>query len=279
MLAKLFKNEFIQTGRMYLWILGIGVVGGGLGALFTMNQNIGAGQFVAALLWNCLLILAAWAIVIIGLVVILVSTNRSLFTERGYLTFSLPVSSTQMLFAKFVANVVFMLLTIAETAAVIYVAMFVNLKRLVSNVSDKIFEQLGGGAEEFKELFSAESLGLPPLENVLRFAAFLLVVILVFLLLAMVVSLFVFTISHVRPFQAVPGLWIPIFFVACTVFCVMVTKFISDKIQISVPLYFTGALFSGDTKLNMTIAIVMLGLTVTFFFLTNFLVKKKISLK
>ncbi|MCL1952863.1 MAG: hypothetical protein FWF60_08560, partial [Oscillospiraceae bacterium] len=62
MLAKLLKNDFIQTGRMYLWVLGVGIVGGGVGALFTLRQEVGAGTLVIALLWNCLLMLGAAAL-------------------------------------------------------------------------------------------------------------------------------------------------------------------------------------------------------------------------
>ena len=114
MLAKLMKNEFLQTGRLFAWILGIGVVGGGLGALFTMNQDIRTGQFVLALVWNMLLFLFAAVLQTLGVVILLVSTNRSLFSERGYLTFSLPVSSTELLFSKFLANVLFMMNCRAE---------------------------------------------------------------------------------------------------------------------------------------------------------------------
>ena len=284
MFAKLLKNEFIQTGRMYLVLLAVGVGAGGLGALFTMKQNVGMGQFIGAIVWNFLLILFAAILETLGIVITLVSTNRSLFTERGYLTFSLPVSSTQLLLSKFTANVAFMLLTIAEAVGLIYVALFVNLRNLAGNIGDTLIGKMGAGAEDFRDQFSAEALGLPTRAELLRFGAFALMWLIMFLILAMMAVLFVLTISHVRPFQSSPGLWIFVFLLASLVFCVLVVKNIGDAIQIIMPLQFRGLSSSvlgstGDTGLNMMHAIVMLGLSVMFFFLTNFLMKRKISLK
>jgi len=276
MLVKLFKHEFIQTGRMFMWLFGIGLVAGGIGMLFTLNQEIGAGQFVAAFLWNILLIIGASVMQILGLVMLMVSTNRSLFTERGYLTFALPVSSTQMLFAKFAANVFFMLLNISLAALLSYVAS-TNLSRLVTNLGDNLVNQFG--MEEMQDQF-AELAEFPSAGEFMTFGAYLLGVILFFLILAMMVVLFALTISHVRPFQSTPGLWIPVFLAGTITVCALITSQLSRLMRLNVVLNFGGALMADNNlSLNITTGIVMLGLSAGLFFATDWMLRKKISLK
>jgi hypothetical protein len=276
MLAKLLKNDFIQTGRMYLWVLGIGVAGGGIGALFTLKQDVGTGTLIIALLWNFLLMLAAAALEATAIMVIMVSTNRSLFTERGYLTFALPVSTLEMLASKFISNVLFMLLSIAEAVGLVWVAIM-NIRRIINTAADTLLENMN--MQGMKESFSAEAMGLPSFAEFMKFLAYLLVVVIVFLILAMMMCLFVLTISHVRPFQAKPGLWIPIFLVGCAVACQQIIKLTGTYLKINVNLNL-GRLGAGESPtINMVTAIVMLGLSAVLFFVTNYMLSKKISLK
>ena len=276
MLAKLLKNDFIQTGRMYLWVLGVGIVGGGVGALFTMQQEVGTGTLVIALLWNFLLMLGAAALELMAIVVILVSTNRALFTDRGYLTFALPVSTLEMLTSKFITNVVFMLLSIAEAVGLIYVA-FLNIRRVIGKTAESLLDQMNMG--ELREMLSAEAMGLPSFAELMQFLAYLLIVIVVFLVLAMIVCLFVLTISHVRPFQAKPGLWIPVFLVGVAVACQQIVKLAGTYLQLNITLGLGRLGAAESPTINMVTAITMVALSVALFFVTNYLLSRKISLK
>jgi len=276
MLAKLLKNDFIQTGRMFLWVLGVGVVGGGVGALFTLTREVSTGGFVVALLWNFLLMLGAAALQLLAIVVILVGTNRSLFTERGYLTFALPVSTIEMLTSKFITMVVFMLLSIAEAVGLCVVAML-NIRNIISKAADSLLE--GMNLEGMKESFTAEAMGLPSFAEFMEFLAYLLVVFVVLLVLVMMGCLFVLTISHIRPFQARPGLWIVIFLVACIVACWQIVKFVSTYLQYNVTLGLGRLGGAESPTVNMVTGFTMLALSAGFFFLTNWLLSRKISLK
>jgi len=276
MLAKLLKNDFIQTGRLYLWVLGVGIVGGGIGALFTMRQEVGTGTLMLALLWNFLLMLGAAALEMMAIIVILVSTNRGLFTDRGYLTFALPVSTLEMLSSKFITNVVFMLLSIAEAVGLVYVA-FLNIRRVIGKTAESLLDQLN--MAELREMLSTEVLGLPSFSELMQFLVYLLVVIVVFLVLAMMVCLFVLTISHVRPFQAKPGLWIVVFLVGCAAACQQIIKLAGTYMKINVTLNLGKLGAAESPTINMVTAISMLALSAVLFFVTNYLLSKKISLK
>ena len=275
MLGKLLKNEFIQIGRIFAWLLGGGIVIGGIGVLFTMTQDTNMARFFVAFMWNFLLIIGASALQMLSIVMILVSTNRSLFSERGYLTFALPVASWKMLLAKVMTNVFFMVACMAEAVGLIYVAVY-NFRRLIASASDQVLETMGEGFSP--DMFS-DILGLPSFADVLKFASFLLIVFLVFMILVMMGALFVLTISHVRPFQNKPGLWMPIFFVALGVACQQLVSLLSKWIPLNVTLAFGGFMENQNVSINMTSAVVMLGVTVGLFFLTNWLFKRKISLK
>jgi len=276
MLAKLLKNDFIQTGRMYLWVLGIGVAGGGIGALFTITQEVGTGQLFVALLWNFLLILGAAVLYVMALVTLMISTNRSLFTERGYLTFALPVSTFEMLGSKLITNITFMLLSIAEAVGLVYVAM-TNMRRVVDKAADSLLDQ--ANMASLKESLSTEALGLPSFEQLLKFLAFVLIGVVVFLIIAMMVALFVLTISHVRPFQAKPGLWIPVFLLGSAIACQQIVKLVTRFFELNITLGL-GRLIGGESpSINMFTPITMLVLSAVLFFVTNWLLSKKISLK
>ena len=276
MLVKLLKNDFIQTGRMYLWVLGVGVVAGGIGALFTLMQDIGPGKLFLALLWNFLLILGALVLEVMAVVVILISTNRSLFTERGYLTFALPVSTLEMLASKFITMVTFMLLSIAEVVGLVYVAM-TNMRGVVNKAADGLLEQIN--MADLKATLSAEVLGLPSFGQLMEFLSYVLIIAVVFLILAMMVGLFVLTVSHVRPFQSKPGFWIPIFLVGAGVACQQIVYWISELVHIPISLGFGALTGSESVELNMTTAITMLAISAGLFFLTNYMLSRKISLK
>ena len=277
MLAKLLKNDFIQTGRMYLWVLGIGVAAGGIGALFTLTQEVGAGQLFIALLWNFMLIIAAAVLYVMALVILLISTNRSLFTERGYLTFALPVSTMEMLGSKLLTNITFMLLSIAEAAGLVYVSLS-NMRRVAGKITGDLLEQ--ANLDELQEMLSPEAMGLPSFDQVMQFLGFVLIVVVVFLILAMMVCLFVLTVSHVRPFQAKPGLWIPIFMIGAAVACQQLVNLVGRFFQYNVTLNL-GKLFASETppQLNMVKPLMMLVLSVALFFVTNWMLSRKISLK
>jgi hypothetical protein len=278
MLLKLLKNDFIQTGRSFLWLLASGVAGGGLGVILTMQQDIRLGQAMLALVWNFLLFTGSLLLFALGLVIILVSTNRALFSERGYLTFALPVSSTQMLLSKFVSNVLLMVAVTAEVGALWGVAAS-NIFRLGSNVSAAVSAQLG--MEDMGAQLAVFGFGnmFPTLGDVLKYLGYLLAQVLVFMLLAMMIALFVLTVSHVRPFQARPGLFVPVFLVATSAVFWQVDRWITEYAKLNVNLNFGGLLAEQSISINLVHAFVMLGMSAALFGVTDYLMSRKISLK
>jgi len=123
-----------------------------------------------------------------------------------------------------------------------------------------------------------EMVEFPSFSQVLTFAAFFLLVLLVLLVLLMMGALFVLTVSHVRPFQNKPALSMLLFFVGLFIACQQIISRISAVVKMPVTLAFEGVMDT-EIPLNMMLAVVMVGLTVLLFFATNWLMKRKISLK
>jgi len=285
-MGKLLKHEFYQTGRILLWLLAIGVVVGGIGTLLTMGENIGLGQAFIANLWNLLLLIGGIVVVVLGVIFLMVSNNRSLFSERGYLTFALPVSSTKLLASKFIVNVAFTLVNVALAAGLIIVAV-VNAVRLVLNLDEFLTGQMFGDAgAEFDELGIEQGdgilqalFGFPSWGEVAVFLAWALVIAVVVFILAMMIVLFTLTVSHVRPFSNSPGLWTFLFLIGSAAVAVLLTVFISRAISVTVHLDFFMGAEAGGLSLNLVAGVVMLAQAAGFFFLTDYLLRRKISLK
>lgn len=272
-MLKLLKHDFYQSGRIFMWLLVISAGAGLVGALISLGQDPGPGQFAGAILLNVAIAFGAGVMQIVGVILLLVSTNRSLFSERGYLTFSLPVSSTALLGSKLLTNVVLMLLNMGLALSLFAVA--------VSNVTRVLAAAADGALYEIAPDAFGAFVEFPPLGEFITFIGFFLIEALVFFVLAMMVVLFVITLSHVRRFQRRSGLWTFIFLVAITAVSWLAVSNITPLLPaINVYLNFGGQLAGGMAPVyNVSSAFVMLALATGFFFITNWLLRRKISLK
>ncbi|MDR2647594.1 MAG: hypothetical protein LBB67_05690 [Oscillospiraceae bacterium] len=277
MFIKLLKYEFLHTGRNLTWLLGGSAAVGGLVSILSAIKEPSIASFGGVLLLNVLLLFIAGLVQMAGLVLVLYNTNKSLFSEQGYLTFSLPVSSTQLLFSKFCGNTVWLLIN-TIVAAGLDVVMILNMRRLVSNIGDEMLSTLENGLA-FKEQLSG-MFQFASLQGVLNFGGYLLLLVLVFLILAMMVCIFVITVSHVRPFQAHAGLWMILFLLGSAVVSGSLISTIAKLVPINLSLTLMSVMGENPTvRVNLTTGIVMIGLSVGLFFATRYLLSKKISLK
>ncbi|MCL2106886.1 MAG: hypothetical protein FWH26_07530 [Oscillospiraceae bacterium] len=281
MLGKLLKHDFMQTGRSIFWLMAGGAAVGGLVTIISSTKDIGAGQFAAAMLLNALLIFVALAIPVLSLVFILVSTNRSLFTEQGYLAFSLPVSSEKLLLSRFLTNVIWILLNYLVSVG-LFAVMMTNLRRMFKNAGESLLASMEGAGDLQAQL--GDAFYFPSFSAVLQFGGLLLATLLMFLILAMMTAIFVITLSHVRPFQQMAGLWMIVFLVASSVLFFFSVKWISQALPwpFILTIFATGDMLGGQNEsvtVNMTTALVMLGLSGGLFAVTDWLFKRKISLK
>lgn len=121
MLGKLLKHEFIATGRIMgaLYAVVAVIMAYVLGSYYISKDTATTGQMlgitVLLLISSCSFILTA--------VVMIVNFQRSLYGEQGYLSFTLPVKGSALLFSKIIASTVWFVaafLCLMGSAAITY---------------------------------------------------------------------------------------------------------------------------------------------------------------
>ncbi len=283
MFTKLLKHDFLQSGRLFIWQLGGCILVGGIATLLSSTKDIGFAQFGVAMLVNVLLLLLAWAAQTIGMILMIINTNRAFFSERGYLLFSLPASSEKILLSKLLCNMAWLVLNNAVSGGLVFVMMS-NYRNIFRNLGDEMLSSMpsGQGAQMQESLTGL--IYFPSFAAVLKFAAIMLVFLLVVYVLVMMAIIFVLTISHVRPFSNSSGLWIFLFLIIVGVGCGLIVwggvKLLPEWRPFSLTLFaLEGTDMDTKVQPNMIAGAVMLALTTALFFMTNWLLKRKISLK
>lgn len=106
MLGKLIKNEFKSTARRVAWIYAVGGV-----TLLMLLLGYATEKVWLGALASLVLMIVGFIVLIVTFVAIATQYNRSMFGAEGYLTFTLPVSSNQLLASKVIVSSVWVLLS------------------------------------------------------------------------------------------------------------------------------------------------------------------------
>ena len=220
----------------------------------------------------------ALGILLITIVSIIAGFNRSLFRDQGYLTFTLPLTSGQILFAKGLCSFIWLVLSYLSVI-IIYGAVFSMTFALAR---DEMGEE---NLAMFRQLISA-FVQLPDKAAVVT--AIVAIASRIFLLIVFAIALVFFsiTLSNVRPFQR-QG-FLPAILIFVVIF--IVTQLISTLLNIYVPLSVSVSLAEGlqlqtqvamNTLLNFGVADVIFQFAVTCFFFgfSAWLMNHKINLK
>ncbi|MDD4213060.1 MAG: hypothetical protein PHY42_06695 [Bacilli bacterium] len=107
MLKKLIKNEFKNS------LLELGIVNGAvlvITVLVALLINIGTSMIYKSMGLASLFLLYAGQIIIV-FITIIKSLNNKLFTNEGYLSFTLPVTTHELLLSKIIVNVIWIIIT------------------------------------------------------------------------------------------------------------------------------------------------------------------------
>jgi hypothetical protein len=279
MLAKLLKHDFLISGRLLLPILGGGCALGLGVTLYSMAQTYSAAALAGGLLLNFLLTLLGFVTQILTLVFVISAINRSLFGAQGHLTFSLPSSTMATLFSKSVTGFLFLLLGAGVTAGLSLAAM-TNIRRIILTAGEEVMN--GMGLQEAQADLMGQMFSFASFEDIVRFAGIFFVLIFAYILLIMSIVIFVITLSHVRPFQQKSGFWMVVFLTTILVASFVLLNYASDAMALRVvlPLFSTAMMENAtEAEINLTQIMFAIGLSVGFFFLTNYFLKRKISLK
>ncbi len=133
MLKKLLSYDFIAIFK-YWWIgalttIVLALVGAGCGTILQTEKDLPDGVTVFATIGMVLVVLGLLAFIIFSQLLVYVRFYKHLFTDEGYLTFTLPVKRHHILTSKLVSGFVCGLLTVFLTIADAVIIIFTTFRK------------------------------------------------------------------------------------------------------------------------------------------------------
>lgn len=274
MLGKLLKNDFIGSAHAMLPVYLVALIAGAITAL-SYIFNIKFLKFIGSFS----LVILVFGLVIITIFVMMNYFNKSLYSDQGYLSYTLPVKSRDLLFSK--ATVSFAWIAIS------YLILAGFVVGVLWYAKVKLNESLGGEIDEIINTIGSlvTTNGLPSVAAIAKIVAIVLLYGFVSILILVSQVFFSMTLSNVRGFNKLG------FFGGIIIFAVLlvVMKIVSSLIMVYLPM----SLFISGDGIKITLksmadvsstygiggflfeAIASAGLL----FATNHLMSKKINLR
>ena len=276
MLGKLIKNEIKYSSRYFLAMLA---------SVAIVILLMGATLFLKVDRMNAI---ASIVLFIVGLVsvfmaVVLVIKNFSdtLYRNQGYLTFTLPVKGSELLFSKVFVSF-FWIIVSQLILGVCVLAVLWNAKEQISASYGEFIDLLFG---DLLEAFA------PTRKMLIQSGVFLLVSMLLEILVFVSMVYFSITISNTRPLQKHPVLFGFLVFFAVYIASAILSRKVGEVLPLSVKITpemlslvfekassvsasseMTGAIGLGST-------VFMTVMSLVFLFVTGYIMERKVNIK
>lgn len=183
MLGKLIKNEFKSTAHRVAWIYMVGGV-----TLLMLLLGYATDKVWLGALASLVLMIVGFIVLIVTFVAIATQYNRSMFGAEGYLTFTLPVSSNQLLASKVIVSSVWVLLSYAVLIGTLVISIIYAQHQI--NEDAKIAIQM-----------FLEVAGAPSAQSMIEMAIFFIVDMFIGIFFLVSTVYFSFTLANTRIFQ------------------------------------------------------------------------------
>lgn len=224
MLGKLIKHEFIQTSKRLTALY----ASAGAAMLLLMLAYLTKNMRVEALA-TFSLILIGFASIIMTYVMVIKNFNDSLYGSQGYLTFTLPVRSRDILFSKYLVSFIWVILSYI-VMALGFVIIFVFFSAQATD--NGIIGMLTGLTQSLSELGEIPSaslvkkaLALNLIEKGIKYFSYVAFIF------------FALTISNTRPFQGSPLLFGTIIMFAVLIINWIATAVLNFVFPLSVSIF------------------------------------------
>ncbi len=199
MVGKLIKNE-LKAG--FHSIIPIYIVAAVTTGLLTISFGFDINWLQAiSIILLCLVTAAMFMVTFIS---VINNFNKSMFRDQGYLTFTLPVTSGQLLFSKALCSFLWVLLSYVTVFA-IWTGLFIYLvKEIVGNVKDGLAEVfgdlgiLGQIINDYVQDIDIKGILSTSVEAIIFFAVYFFVAWIVLYIAGIFFSV---SLSNIRPFQ------------------------------------------------------------------------------
>ncbi|MBR2731762.1 MAG: ABC-2 transporter permease [Clostridia bacterium] len=269
-MGKLIKNDFLASARVipFFYLVLIAAMGAFLIGSKTNNNKLLAIGMAVSTVVSILLIFVTFFFVVYDF-------YKSLFTQQGYLSFSLPVTSRQLLGSKMIVYGLWMILSYAVFLGVIwYMGNYLQ--------DDVIGEETMNTADLFLTMFN-----LPTKSQIIIYAIYIIATF--FILVLTFISMIYFSISasHMRAFQKANLAWAVVIFVALFIVMTLAINLLEKAFVINLIFYgdknTPSIVFGYDnyagTSFSLIPMIFFVVLNVVLFFLTADIMHKRINIK
>lgn len=271
MLGRLIKNEFISTshilGGLYLAAL--------IAILFSIGSTLAKSDIMGALSGIILVLLGA-VLIIVTFVFIIQNFNKSLYGDQGYLSFTLPVKSRNLLFAKLFSSFTWMLLSYVVFIGMLLIFVY-NTKDVMESTEGNPLSMLAELAKMFVQF--------PNKLTVVLFIVIKATDIFSSIIFMISIIYFSLTVGNTRPFQSKSFFYAILFFFGTYL---MIQNVLTKLLVRYIPFYISAGdgiefVFTSDNigmlSSNMTSLIFRILSIIGLFIITNYLMYKKVNIK
>lgn len=281
----LLKNDFLASARVIsLFYIALVILIGFFFVCASLQGGSISGEFAEKVILArnisiALSIVVSFLLIFVTFFFVVYDFFKSLFSPQGYLSFTLPVSSNQLLASKVIVYGGWMILS--------YAAFMLISAFLMNYTADEV---IGMEKISFIESLLAMLGDIPSTTQIIAYIVYIVMMFFVIFLSFVSIVYFSITVSHVRLLQKHSIIAsIVIFFVTAVLFLILAFKtteiinfvmvFNEDK-TLSFGVLQPGEYLSGNRlAMEVTPGFAFLILDVIMFFATSYVMHKKVNLK
>ena len=149
-------------------------------------------------------VVVAFLLVFLTIFYIIYDFNKSLYSPQGYLSFTLPVSSEQLLASKTIVYGGWMVVS--------YFVFYFIFEQAAVFANEYLVDELGESGVEMGEMLLTQVLNLPSVSQIIASAIFMMLNVFTIMFLFVATAYFTISVSHMRWFQKANILWAIILF-------------------------------------------------------------------
>ena len=273
MLGKLLKNEFIATGRIMgavyavVAVLMVYVLGS-----YYINRGETTGTQALGIM---VLILISSCNILFTAFIMVVNFQKSLYSDQGYLSFTLPVKGSTLLTSKVIVSVVWLVASVICFVGSAAITFYTVKQDVIGEETYSLMESL------LPMFLNGKSLSTIITTIVIKVLAYFISMMMLTVELYFSISL-----ANTRVFQKHHVIWTIVFILAITVIVSKISELISDSVTFGLAVVDNGFslatrttdLIGGASFVDLMSPIVSLVFGIAFFYGTFYVMNKKVNI-
>ena len=265
---QLVKNDFLASARVIPLFYLIEIVAI---AAFYIGQKMENSKVL--IIGFVVSLVVAFLLVFVSFFFVVYDCQKSLFGQQGYLSFTLPVNSRQLLGSKLIVYGFWMLVSFAD---------FILVLDLLGKFADREYGEMIDTASGLLTMFA----DFPSKAQIIAYAVYFIIEFFALVLSFIIMIYFAIAASHMRKFQKANIIWSVLIFIATGIIYVVVINLLEKYLGVYLVLgddkSFTfnfGDPTTPGTQLTLMPFLFMVLQDVAYFFLTAHIMHKRINIK